>query len=205
MGWLKALLCAIVMHAACMVQAQPVALDLDPNTQRVDLTQSTYVLEDPGGSLDVAGASSPAMAARYEMRNSSLGFTTSAWWLRFRLANPSDVAQTWWFDTGNRTLNELDFYAPDATGIYQQTSASSDRVFADRPVPTADFVFPFRLEARQTAWVYLRVRSTIFFGFTVRPAVWQPNAYLSAAQRETAQWLLYLGMVLALVNLAEHR
>ena len=204
MGWLKALLCAIALQAACMVQAQPAALNLDPNTQRVDLSQIANVLEDPEGQLDFASASSPALTRQYEPRDSSFGFTTSAWWLRFQVVNPTDAAQVWWFDTGSRTLNELDFYAPDAAGIYQRSSASSDRVFADRPVPTANFVFPFRLEARQTAWVYLRVRSTIFFGITVRPAVWQPSAYLGTEQRETAQWLLYLGMVLALalVNLA---
>lgn len=166
-GWRLILLFTLVC-LALLVSAAHAITPIDPSAAKVDLSGNTYVLEDPTGQLDFAIASSSALAGRYEPRDTSFGFTTSAWWLRFQVVNPTDAAQVWWFDTGSRTLNELDFYSPDAAGLYQRSSASSDRVFADRPVPTANFVFPFHLEARQTAWVYLRVRSTIFCNYSGR-------------------------------------
>ncbi|MTW05501.1 hypothetical protein GM668_25790 [Duganella ginsengisoli] len=167
---------------------------LPAGSEPVDLTAATVLLEDPGGQMTVQQAA--AQAERFMPGKASPGFSASAWWLRFRLH--STQAGTWWFDTGNRTLQEADFYVPDGHGGYVHQSAGANRPFAQRPLPTDYFVFPFTVGAGDTIDVYLRVRSTGFQGVMLRPMVWQPHAYQARQRWEQTQWVLYLGMALTL-------
>jgi class 3 adenylate cyclase len=160
------------------------------------LTAATLLLEDPGGNMTVQQA--VAQAARFAAGKASPGFSASAWWLRFRVRNGGAQPGTWWFDTGNRTLQEVDLYVPDGHGGYLHQSAGANRPFAQRPLATDYFVFPFTVGAGETADLYLRVRSTGFQGVMLKPMVWQPGAYQVRQRSEQTQWVLYLGMALTL-------
>ncbi len=177
---------------------QDIAVALDPATARVDLSPVTELLEDPDGSMTLAQVQGAANAARFRPGSTNIGFSSAAHWLRFTLRSRSTTPTWFWFDTGQRTLQEIDLFAPDAQGVYRQQSASSTRPFAQRPLPVADIVFPVLLPPAQTVTIYLRVRSTGYAPIAVTPQIWQPEAYQARAAREKTQWTLYLGMAAAL-------
>lgn len=168
---------------------------VDLAASHTDLSAATLLLEDPAGTLtfaDVRGAGS------FKPGSPSIGVSPSAFWIRITLQNPSANPATYWFDTGNRTLQEVDLYWPDAQGRYRHVSTGSTKRFAERPLQTSTFVFPLELPASQTIHVFLRVRSTGYLGAIVRPMLWQPDAFRLNARNEETTFFLLLGIALAL-------
>ncbi len=154
------------------------------------------LLEDPGGTMALEDAI--AAAGRFRPGSPNVGGTTSAYWMRFTVKNTGGEPATWWFDTGNRTLQEVDFYQSDNFGGWQQLSTGSRFPFAQRPLPTDTFVFPVTVPAGASTDVYLRVRSTGYLGVTLLPRLWTKAAFLQAAQEDRRAWLTYLGVTAAL-------
>jgi hypothetical protein len=177
------MLCPLCASCAASAQQAPAALDIT-------------LLEDPQGTLRLEDAI--AAAGRFRPGSPNVGGTTSAYWMRFKVHNPASQPVTWWFDTGNRTLQEVDFYQPDSYGGWQQLSTGSRFPFVQRPLPTDTFVFPLTVAAGATVDVYLRVRSTGYLGVTLLPRLWTKAAFLKAAQEDRRAWLTYLGVTGAL-------
>lgn len=166
------------------------------STSATPSTLAIALLEDPQGTLALEDVI--AAAARFKPGSANIGGTTSAYWIRFTVRNPGSQPATWWFDTGNRTLQEVDFYQPDSYGGWQHVATGSRFPFAQRPLPTDTFVFPLTVAAATTSDVYLRVRSTGYLGVTLLPRLWTKAAFLQAAQEDRRAWLTYLGMTVAL-------
>jgi class 3 adenylate cyclase len=105
-----------------------------------------------------------------------------------------------WFDTGNRTLQEITLYQPDGRGGWRQLATGSRQPFAQRPLPTDQFVFPITLQAGADTVLYLRVRSTSYLGIVVQPGIWRPPAYKEHMEWERTGWQIYLGMAASLAG-----
>jgi signal transduction histidine kinase/CheY-like chemotaxis protein len=181
------------------VQAQTDALVLDAQQLSIELPAPVLTLRDASGRLSLAEVQAAADAGEFRSSSSSFGTTGDAIWLRFKLTNPTAAPMLWWFDNGNRILQEMDLYAVDAGQLVSHHTASANRPFAERPLPTINFVFPVTLEAGQTLTLYLRVRSTSPLPVNLRPTLWQPQAHLKHDASEKAGWFTYTGIMLALV------
>jgi len=77
------------------------------------------------------------------------------YWFRIRVQNDSEQNR-WYFYLASSRYSELDFYAPDANGVYQTVKTGNARPFASRPMDHQHFTFPFTLEKGQHADLYLR-------------------------------------------------
>ena len=179
-----------------------IVFPINAESSQISLATASSLLEDPDGKLTLADVREPANAARFEHKLPNIGFSSSAWWLHFTLEYNGSKPMLWWLNTGNRTLQEMDVFVSDESGVYQTQSASSNRPFTARPLHTDYFVFPVTLLAQKKTEIYIRVRSTGFLGVVVAPELWQPPAYKKMQKNERIQWLLYMGMVcsLALFN-----
>jgi class 3 adenylate cyclase len=186
--WLAWMLCAVCAAGARQAAAHTALVPVS--------TPVMALLEDPQGTLALADAI--AANRRFQPGSPNVGFTTSAYWMRFTVHNAGAEPMTWWFDTGNRTLQEVDVYQPDGHGGWHHVSAGSRLPFARRPLPTDTFVFPLAVAAGASADVYLRVRSTGFLGVALLPRLWTPSDYQRAAQADRRAWLTYLGMTASL-------
>ena len=182
------LLCGLATGAVlASVGAGETPLVVAVQDERIDLSANTSLLEDPSGQLDFATVSSAAYADKFTRRKPQGGQTDAAVWVRFTLSNPGDQPLTRWFDTGNRTLWELDVYAQESNGHTTHQSTGAFQPFAQRPLPTADFVFPLELGARQTLTLYVRMRTYLGTPTNIRPALWQADVYRKLAQSEKTQ------------------
>jgi len=181
-------LCAVLM----LLPAHAAEVD------KLDLSQSTYLLEDAEGELTIDDVRTPEQASRFVLGSPKVGLTTSTYWMRLTVSNPSLTSTLWWFDTGNRRLVSIDLFAPDAAGRYIKQSASAALPYAARPLPTHDIVFPVELATQSDISLYLRVRSDDSVGILVSPRLWQPEAFRKAQNAEAANWFLYCGIAFAL-------
>lgn len=188
----------VTASLALPVRADEAVVQLGTAADRIDLTPSTYLLEDPQGTLTIDDVRQPGHAAGFAPGSPKVGLSTSAYWMRFEVRNPEPAAKRWWFDTGNRRLFALDLYAPDADGKFARQSASAALPFSARPLPTHDIAFPVELAAQTDSTLYLRVVSDDSVGIQVTPALWVPDAFREAQNDEAANWFLYCGIAFAL-------
>jgi class 3 adenylate cyclase len=185
--------------ASASASANSSAFHVDPSVKQIDLAKASWLLEDPEGKLTLADVQQAGNAGRFKHQLPDIGYTASAFWLRFTLVSDSSEPITLWLDSGNRTLQEIALFSPDEKGVYQSQSASTTLPFAQRPLPTADFVFPVSFTPQKETTIYLRVRSTGYLGVIVVPQLWQPAALQKKEERDKAQWLFYLGLCTSLV------
>ena len=176
-----------------------------PNATAQQLLEP-LLLEDPSGNMTFAQVLAAEQAGRFQPGSPNVGLSTSAYWMRFTVrepargpAYPSDPAL--WFDTGNRTLQEVTLYQPDGEGGWRSLVSGSTLPFGQRPLPTDHFVFPVTAQDGADTVLYLRVRSTGYMGVIVQPRIWQPQAYLEQMERDRTGWQIYMGMALALAGL----
>ncbi len=168
--------------------------------QYVDLSTDGRVLEDPGGKLSLDEVRSNAIASQFKAGSFTPGITTSAYWFRFVMKSEASKPQTLWLDTGDRFMQEIDLFTPDASGLYNRQSASSKFPFSQRPLATSKFVFPINLEPGKPVEVFLRARSNSFMPVALYPALWTQEAHTSASNRARQQWVFYGGMAAALIS-----
>ncbi|MES2300277.1 MAG: adenylate/guanylate cyclase domain-containing protein [Pseudomonadota bacterium] len=196
-SWRWSVAIALFALLACTLaraQSGPAVVPVAAAQEHLELIASTFVLEDRDGTLRLEDVQSPALRERFRQRSTRIGMSASAFWMRVKLSNNAARDLNRWFDSGNWTLQEVEFFAPDAAGHYQRQSASSLAPFAARPLPTTTFVFPLTLPAGQAVEVYLRVRCTGYVGVFARPQLWQQHAYEAEKAGEKIQWFVYLGM-----------
>jgi two-component system, sensor histidine kinase LadS len=110
------------------------------------------LLEDKAGTLSFAQAREQTFTS-WAGREVSLGYSRSAYWIRFAVANPSDAPIDWLLELGYPHLDYIELY--DGSGKHWQTGDM--RPFSARPLPHAHFLFPQRTQAHARGEFYLRV------------------------------------------------
>ena len=193
-----ALICVLLNAVSALAQTTPVQVSQD--AKFIDLSLDGLVLEDPNGNLSLEDVRSDPVGSRFKPGSFVPGFTPSAYWFKFTLRNGASTPRIWWLDSGDRFMQEVDLFWPDAGGIYQRQSASSTRPFSERPLPTSKFVFPVSLEPGKTVEIYLRAQSKGFMPVAFYPSLWKPEAHQEAAKLIRQQWIFYLGMATALIS-----
>ena len=86
------------------VFADGTVVRVDPALEQIDLSASTYLLEDLEGKLTLEDVRRPENADRFQLGSPAPGRTTSAYWMRFSLRGMAPGSTTWWLDTGDRHL-----------------------------------------------------------------------------------------------------
>ena len=124
----------ITFFAAQSANAETAPLRVDPALTQIDLANASAVLEDPEGKLTLEDVQNPANASRFQQKPPNIGFSSSAFWVRFKLVSDAKTPVTWWLNSHNRTLQEIALFVPDENGVYQPQTASSNRPFADQRI-----------------------------------------------------------------------
>lgn len=135
------------------------------------------ILEDPGGELTIDAVTSPEFASQFERSQEHVpifGITDSAYWLRLRLRNESDLTQRWLLEANFPNLNYIDLYLPEDDGFTVKQSGAL-LPFRTREIPYHHVVLrlPIPVDSEQT--VYLRVKSGS--SMTLAFTLWLPEAF----------------------------
>ncbi|MDR7307647.1 diguanylate cyclase [Rhodoferax saidenbachensis] len=168
----------------------------------VSLTAHFEYLEDPGAAWTLTDVMESARAMEFRRPNNpssaAIGFsyTRSAVWLRLPLANPSNQPLQRVLEINYALLAHIDFYAPDARGVYQLTQTGYARPFANRPLPGRFFLLPVTLPPQSQQVVYLRVETPNSLNIPAR--MWEPQALQTHQHADYALQALYFGVVLAI-------
>ncbi|NQD91489.1 GGDEF domain-containing protein [Pseudomonas sp. CrR25] len=135
---------------------RPVVLSAQQGT--LGLAPYLQLLEDPSAQLGLEQVQ--ALAFRDNDGDSAnFGFSRSAWWVRLRLANPTDVSRSLLLRQDYPLIDWLELWSEQADGRWQARRTGDRRPFASREFHHRDFIFSLELPARSERTVYLRFAS----------------------------------------------
>ena len=124
-------------------------------------------LVDPSGKLTLADVLKPTVSSRFKpiSGNMNRGYTRDAVWLRFRMERTALFPEQAYLCFGPPFLDTVAVYVqtgadPAAPTSYRLTAVGDHVPLSRQGIRTADFELPFSLAPKQSATVYLRVRST---------------------------------------------
>src|SRR3954469_7797044 len=96
-SWSRPLLIAVLLVSLAPLPlraAAPVTtLPADQSLPERSLSSALQLLEDRDGHLDIVAVTKPTLDTGFVMgtpERANVGFSTSAWWVRFTLRNPGD-------------------------------------------------------------------------------------------------------------------
>lgn len=155
----------VLLIFCCPAHSQSVAiLDLT-QLQNHPLTLKNHleILEDAQQEWDIADITSPALQQRFQAIDQvsmNFGLTSSAYWARFTVSNPSFDIVDWVLEMRYAVLDDLQLYEIQANGQYKVYRVGDTIPFQSRTVHHPNFIFPLRAEAYQMRTYYLRFAST---------------------------------------------
>ncbi|MDB4991215.1 MAG: histidine kinase [Myxococcaceae bacterium] len=174
------------------------ALRGSPLGRRIEL------LEDPGGALGIDDVLAPENASRFVRASAaapSLGFTSSVYWLRFAVHNPSPKSERWLLELGYPLLDEVTLFVPRfvpgvwVSGFAARTTGDS-LPFARRDVAYRNFVFSLEEPPSSLRTYYLRVRTS---GTMNLPLVaWSMREFLEHQHLDWAALCIFYGVLLVM-------
>lgn len=170
---------------------------IEPSTQVLALDRHVTILEDPGGILSLAEAQGKANEFVPVKGNGeiNLGYSDSHWWFRVELQAAPDLTGDWRLQIAYPPLDSVEIWIPAGKQVVAYQTGDR-QIFARRPTPHRNFVFPLRLVAGETSVVYLRVASA--GTLTVPMQVLSETAHETQTEKSYALHALYFGMLFAL-------
>jgi diguanylate cyclase (GGDEF)-like protein len=171
------------------------------SNEPVSLTPYFSVLEDVDGSLTFADVQSDAMAHRFiathsAKRTLNFGITSSAYWLKLRIANLSTAQRDSMLEIYYPRLAEVDFYRLSNGMSTQIVRTGFARPFADRAYEHRFFILPISMVAESWQTIYVRVKSPT--SLEVPAQLWTKQAFHTYEILDHMTQATYFGMFLAM-------
>ena len=87
------------------------------------------------------------------------GFTSSAYWVRFSVVNPTDREMQWCFEVAYPPMDSIMLYIPTGAGQLQLRQAGDLLPFHTREVPYKNFIFLLHTPPQSQQTYYMRVEN----------------------------------------------
>jgi hypothetical protein len=113
----------------------------------ISLTENLDILEDVSGSMGIREVQQGDFATRFQTNfgvaeELNFGFTDSAYWVRTRLTNPTQLPVERILELAFARISEVDFFLVASDGSVESSTMGMARPFASRPYLHHNFVFP---------------------------------------------------------------
>ncbi|WP_342740801.1 ATP-binding protein [Bradyrhizobium sp. B117] len=176
-------------------QAGEDGVDLARITDGASLIPSLSFLDDREGRLSAEEALSHSGWMPASPRAMTLGFTSSAFWLRGTLYNSGDQPVTRWLSVGNERLEDVRYFrfVPGADKPSETVLAGTRIPVRSRPITAVRSVFPVTLAPGEKIVFALRVqsRSTV----NIQVSAWNPATFQESEAPAALFEFLLIGSV----------
>lgn len=163
---------------------------------RYPLNPRLEVLEDPSGLLDFEAVQDSGDFVPVEADIPNFGFSSSAWWARFRVRVPPGAPREWLLEIGFTLLDRVELYLPEPDGPRRLVLGDA-QPFAERPLRYFNAVAPWTIPADSTVTGYLRVTSSSAIQLPL--TLWTAQRFTEDSQVVLMGFGLYYGAMLVMV------
>lgn len=180
---------------------------LKADTRSLSIGTMVEYFEDDTGSYSLDDVRESALSDRWVRSTKDVpnfGFTSSAYWFRFKLSNSSNEAFNGLLELGYPLLDYVDVYllsAPNEKKAMPDYLLGDSKKFSQRVVPHRNFLIPLSMEPHQSSYAYIRVETGSATQLPI--VIWEDQAFYQA----DANWLMLQGvfygimLIMALYNL----
>ena len=188
---------------ATNIYASETALDVGKlNSGSILLTPYISILEDPSHNLSITDIQKAEYSFQFKNTFSSsntlnLGYSRSAYWLRFELTNSSEKSLERILEISYSRIAHIHFYQPLTNGIYNSILTGNAAPFSSRPHPNRFFVFPIAVPAHSVQIFFIRIESPT--DLLIPAKLWDPHAYEIYGRNDYLTQAWYFGMASAMV------
>lgn len=199
-AWLTTLLLVVCLVTEVALAA-PVVTTIPGEALRIErFSGQVELLEDPGGELGIADVSEGPAAEGFRRatpESANVGFTSSAWWVRFTLRNPAPEPRQVFLRQGYPLIDHVTLFSPDPLGGWRELATGDRLDFDTRAIAHRDFFFPLDLPGQSERTFYLRYASQgpIDIHLTLLDAA----EMAGAVSREQLAYGVYFGAVIMLL------
>ena len=179
---------------------------------RYPLGMHLELLEDPERSWTIEDVSSAVFDGRFQRSQElipNLGYTSSAYWLRFRVRNDAQFIPLWFLEFARAAMNTIDVYLqPEDCDISWQTPEEGCTPiirrtgnmfpFLNRDIPHRFFIFHLPLSSQRPYTVYLRMTNRDVMTFPL--TLWSPDRYIHPLQRHQFALGIFYGTLIILIG-----
>jgi signal transduction histidine kinase len=180
---------------------------IEPPVIQLDYGQSNYlvgrnmlVLEDPASKLQLNDVErNPGLFKPITQQTLNVGPSASTFWLKLHVV--SKTQQEWFLHVRAPFLKQVDLFT-ETHSSYDQTEMHITNVgsalpYRDRPVLTNQTILPLNLAKKDTATIYLRVRSNSIIRVPLEISTLQ-HIYENSQENDIAHGF-YFGLIAALI------
>lgn len=199
---IRLLLYALVV-LPCAVLAEAPVVQVANGIGSLPMGRFVELLEDPDGSLGLDEVRSPVHSARFRPSGAeqvNIGYSHSAWWLRFCLRATPDSPRELLLEVRFPSIDLIEMYAPvtGAAGAvtYARSQSGDTLPWGEREIRNRNPVLRLPV-AQGEHYVYLRVTSQSVL--TMPIYLWQPQAFEHFNSDTQLVLGAFYGVILALV------
>ena len=126
----------------------------------------------------------------------SFGFTTSAYWVRFTVANRQQYPIDWLIEVAYPMLDSITLFVPES-GVFMSKTVGDHIPFHQREIEYRNCILSLKEAAASERTYYLRFRTTSSMNIPLY--LWSPAALTQSISREQLIVGLYYGAMLVML------
>jgi diguanylate cyclase (GGDEF)-like protein len=195
-----ALICAALVAPAFASDVVRIAAN---DFLRINLVDHLELLEDPARALAVADVAGTAFDKAFEPAtnsNTNIGFTPSAYWLRFTLDMSESVDAGVVLVLDAPTIDRFELYSPNATGGFDAIVMGDGQPFNSRPIKHRNFAVEIDSLRPGPQTFYARVYSDVSH-ITLPVSLYSQRDFTTSILRANYTFGIYYGAILLLAAL----
>ncbi|HPJ41666.1 MAG TPA: 7TM diverse intracellular signaling domain-containing protein [Spirochaetota bacterium] len=181
------------------VYSQSPVLTLQQNQNSYKLGTSLEILEDKDGIVviqDFLKKDFTDSFIRSKDEEPKMGYSTSTFWVRFRVDNPEVISKEMYLEIAYQHLDDIELYAPDSKNKYHLHKAGFKYNFENRQIQHRNFIFKININhGINTYYVKIKSSSLIKFPMTLQT----PEYFAEAIVLEYLLLGLYYGILIVMV------
>ena len=174
---------------------------IDPDFKKLDIGTGFEMLEDGKKTLTIDQVLRPEISSLFVMKKQispSFGFTSSAYWVRFRVENRTGSDVTFLLETAYPLLDDIRLYRVDDRGtILESRTGGKMRPFREREVDYRNWVFRCTEKAGAGTTYILRVTTESSMNLSMH--LWTPDVFFYNVTRENVLQGIYYGAILVML------
>ncbi|MFO7524971.1 MAG: 7TM diverse intracellular signaling domain-containing protein [Ignavibacteriaceae bacterium] len=180
--------------------AQNNIFNITPSLEKAGFGKSAEILEDKQGDLTISDVTSDELKNSFISSDSdepNFGFTSSVYWIRFTLANPTNQNIISYLELSYPLIDKIEFYTPDGFGNHLVIKTGDHLPFNTREIKHRNFIFRITLDSEIQHTYYLRVETSSSMNLPL--TIWSEKALLNKIEIEQLLLGIFFGAVIIMI------
>ncbi len=189
-----------IFLAISKLSAQESEFTITPILKHESIGKYLEVLEHKTGKMTIDDITSPEIQSRInrsEQEEPGFGLTSSVYWAKLSVNNPSKELVSWLLEIGYPLLDYIDLYIPDEHGNFIVKKSGDRLPFNTREIKYRNFVFDLSENPNSVKIYYLRFQTSSSMNFPMH--FWHQDTFIEETSTNSALLGIFYGAVIIMI------